>query len=230
MRILALETADRAGSVAALVADQLLFETQLPAVGGSARTLAPALAELLAKVGWRPADVKLVAVARGPGSFTGLRVGVTAAKVFAYAVGAEVLGINTLEAIAERAPREPAEARQAAALRVAIDAQRQQVFCATFRCGTVGELVEVEPVSIADEIAWLSSLKVGDAATGTALERLSPRIPAGVELVDKSLWAPTAAAVGRVAWRRYLTGERHDLWSLLPDYFRPSAAEEKAAT
>ena len=73
---------------------------------------------LLKQVGWRPDDVQLVAVSVGPGSFTGLRVGVTAAKVFAYAVGAEVLGVDTLEAIAAASPDDVAE------VSAVIDAQR----------------------------------------------------------------------------------------------------------
>jgi tRNA threonylcarbamoyl adenosine modification protein YeaZ len=100
MRILALETTDKTGSVAAMADGNLLAELTLEPTQRSAQSLAPALQQLLQQVGWQPADVQLVAVSIGPGSFTGLRVGVTAAKVFAYAVGAEVLGISTLEAIA----------------------------------------------------------------------------------------------------------------------------------
>ena len=69
----------------------------------SARTLAPGIRHLLADAGWTPRDVALVAVSIGPGSFTGLRLGVMTAKAFAYAVGAPVLGIGTLEVIAAHA-------------------------------------------------------------------------------------------------------------------------------
>ncbi|MEI6502464.1 MAG: hydrogenase expression/formation protein HypE, partial [Armatimonadota bacterium] len=70
---------------------------------------APAIHALLEQVGWLPRNVQLLGVAVGPGSFTGLRVGVTTAKVFAYAVGADLLCISALEAIAAAAPDDVAE-------------------------------------------------------------------------------------------------------------------------
>jgi hypothetical protein len=106
MRVLAIETSESVGSVAALAAGSLLGELRLPPKQGSAQSLAPVLITLLDTVHWRPDDVELVAVTIGPGSFTGLRVGVTAAKTFAYAVKAQVLGIDTLETIAAGCPQE----------------------------------------------------------------------------------------------------------------------------
>jgi tRNA threonylcarbamoyladenosine biosynthesis protein TsaB len=100
VKILSLETTDLSGSVAASDSSKLLLELELNTSQRSAQSLAPAINSLLQQVGWKPADVELVAVTVGPGSFTGLRVGVTTAKTFAYAVGAEVLGIDTLETIA----------------------------------------------------------------------------------------------------------------------------------
>ena len=106
MIVLALETSALAGSVALFHGDRLLVQRELDSTRRSAQTLAPALAELLAAAGLTPRDVRLVATTVGPGSFTGLRVGVTTAKTFAYAVGAEVLGLNTLEVIAAQTPSE----------------------------------------------------------------------------------------------------------------------------
>ncbi|MCC6126687.1 MAG: tRNA (adenosine(37)-N6)-threonylcarbamoyltransferase complex dimerization subunit type 1 TsaB [Pirellulales bacterium] len=100
MKILALETTDLSGSVAASDGSNVLLELELNPQQRSARSLAPAVKSLLQQVGWRPADVQLVAVTVGPGSFTGLRVGVTTAKTFAYAAGAEIVAIDTLETIA----------------------------------------------------------------------------------------------------------------------------------
>src|SRR5205085_2589499 len=85
---------------------------------------------LLKQVGWRPGEVELVAVVTGPGSFTGLRIGVTTAKTFAYAVGCEVMGVNTLLAIASRAPAGTAR------LHVALDAGRDEAYVASFSTDT----------------------------------------------------------------------------------------------
>src|SRR5262245_27922792 len=122
MKILALETSGSLGSVAALEDERLLATLPLDPAKRAARSLAPTIQRLLEQVGWRPADVQLVAVASGPGSFTGLRLGVTTAKTFAYAVGCQLLGVNTIEALAAGTPRE------CSPLNVAIDAHRQQVF------------------------------------------------------------------------------------------------------
>jgi tRNA threonylcarbamoyladenosine biosynthesis protein TsaB len=88
------------GSVALLDGPTLLAEHLLSTDRRSAQTLAPAIVEILKSQQIEPRQIKLVATTTGPGSFTGLRVGVTAAKTFAYAAGAEVIGISTLEAIA----------------------------------------------------------------------------------------------------------------------------------
>src|SRR5688572_30661357 len=125
-RILALETSGTCGSVAALDAGGVLRELPLDPALRSARSLAPGIRQLLQGMGWQPRDVQLVAVTAGPGSFTGLRVGITTAKAFAYAAGAEVLGVDTLEVLARQAPSD------AQLVQTAIDAQRQELFVATF--------------------------------------------------------------------------------------------------
>src|SRR5262245_32191202 len=108
-RIVAIETSGQHGSVAVLCGEEkgearLVREIVLSDQQRTAQSLAPALNKLLQTAGWEPSTVSLVAVLTGPGSFTGLRIGVTTAKTLAYAWGADVVGINTLEAIAEQAP------------------------------------------------------------------------------------------------------------------------------
>lgn len=106
-RILALETSSTSGSLA--LADEsgrLLAQRRLPRRPRVAQTLIPAIDEMFRAAGWRPSDVGLVAVVHGPGSFTGLRVGVTAAKTFAYALRIDLLGVDTLEVLAWQAFRD----------------------------------------------------------------------------------------------------------------------------
>jgi tRNA threonylcarbamoyladenosine biosynthesis protein TsaB len=222
MRILAIETTDLAGSVAALEADRPLAQCDLDSSMRSAQTLAGGVAALLGKVGWQPRDVQLIGVATGPGSFTGLRVGVTTAKMYAYAVGAEVMGVNTLEAIAHQAPDNICK------IWAVLDAQREQVFAAQFSRTDDGWNWMGEP-SLLDNAAWLARLSATDAVTGPGLAKLSARLPLGISQMDRTLWSPKAATVGRLAWRQFQSGRRDKLRSLVPHYFRPSAAEEKRA-
>lgn len=221
MRLLAIETSDLVGSLAAFDGANLLAERDLPRNQGSAQSLAPALRDLLREVGWPPDQLEVVAVTVGPGSFTGLRVGVTTAKVLAYSTRAEVLGIDTLEAIAAGCPPEIDH------LAVAMDAQRGQVVAGTFRRDPDGWLAASGPWQLADLEPWLAALPAGISLAGPVLSRVSQSLPDGVRLVDPRHWSPKAASVGRVAARRYAAGERGDLWTLVPRYYRRSAAEER---
>jgi tRNA threonylcarbamoyladenosine biosynthesis protein TsaB len=227
MKILALETSGRHASLAALIGNfekaQLLAHAMLGGEGRTAQVLAPRLRQLLADVEWPPRSVELVAVTVGPGSFTGLRIGVTTAKTFAYAVGAEIIGVNTLAVLASQVPPVPAP------LWAIIDAQRQELFAARFAPEADGQFNTPVETRIVPQASWLAALQPGDHVTGPAVPRLATRLPHGVIPVAEEHWQPTAAAVGRLAWQQFRAGQRDDLWKLAPAYYRPSAAEEKAA-
>jgi tRNA threonylcarbamoyladenosine biosynthesis protein TsaB len=225
MRILAIETSGRHGSLAVLVgqAEDVLLQRQVVLEGEPrpAQSLAPGLRDLLAGVNWQPASIGLVAVAVGPGSFTGLRIGVTTAKAFAYAVGAEIVGVNTLEVLASQVQQGPSP------LWTIMDAQRQELFAAKFDLIGGSAIATTNPTQIIPQDAWLALLQLGDRVTGPAVRRLLPRLPSVVIAMPEDGWQPTAAAVGKVAWQRYRAGQRDDVWQLVPAYFRLSAAEEK---
>jgi tRNA threonylcarbamoyladenosine biosynthesis protein TsaB len=246
MRILALETVGQGGDVAALLDTRVERRQTLPTTGRSAQTLAPAIHSLLGEVGWRACDIELVAVAVGPGSFTGLRIGVTTAKILAWAAGCPLVGVNTLEAIASRAAtskaeaphpgplpagegaggegiRSPALSRGGGSIVVALDAQRQQVFSARFSIAGAW----TPPGEVVDATAWLASLEPGDIVTGPALERLVDRLPSHVTVAARDRWAPDVTAVGEVARRAFLAGQRDDPFQLVPLYLRRTAAEEQ---
>lgn len=223
-RLLALETSGRAGSVAALDGTQLLAERTLDAARGSAATLAPAIRELLVEVHWRTTDVQVVAVAAGPGSFTGLRIGVMTAKTLAYALGADVVAVDTLDVIARQAPD------NSRPLWAVLDAGRDELFAARYlgNAGS-GELIAERPTALVRVADWLAELEAGDWISGPLPARLEPLLPGGVQLVDVPLRLPQAQTVGRLALARHATGVRDNLWELAPKYFRPSAAEERRA-
>lgn len=100
-KVLALETTDVTGSVALCENGEVLAVRRLSPDQRSARSLAPAIRDILLEYSWRPTDVDVVAVTIGPGSFTGLRVGVATAKMFAWSIGAKIVGVDVLDAIVE---------------------------------------------------------------------------------------------------------------------------------
>ena len=221
MNILALETTETAASLAAFRDCNLLLEMDLDSKQRSAQSLAPGVRKLLDRAGWQTADLDLVAVSIGPGSFTGVRVGVTTAKVLAYVAGAEILGVETLAAIAAAVPADVQD------LSVVLDAQRGQLVTQRFHRGPDRRLTAEQPWHLVDADTWLGSLGPGVAVAGPILRRLADRLPDHVRLLERTFWSPRAATVGRLAIDDYALGRRDDLWKILPIYFRRSAAEEK---
>src|SRR5438067_2106851 len=130
-RLLILETSGRIGLVGLAEGSRLVASRRLDEARRHARDLAPAVAELLKDQKWKPGDVQAVIVSRGPGSYTGLRVGIMSAKTFAYATGCPLLAIDTFAAIAAQAPVE------ASRVDVIADAQQEK--------GYVQRFVRAEP-------------------------------------------------------------------------------------
>jgi tRNA threonylcarbamoyladenosine biosynthesis protein TsaB len=233
MLVLAFDTSGFSGSVALLDGPRLLESAALDADRRSAQTLAPAIVRLLADCGRKPDEVNLVATTVGPGSFTGLRVGVTTAKTFAYAVKAEVIGVSTLEAMAHATPGD--WLKDISEVQAVVDAQRGELFLGRFRVEPgmneqdgLPRLTRLEPDRIVTAEEWLSELAAGTIVTGTGLTKLAERLPSGVLVVPADMREAQAAVIGRLAWRDYQAGRRGDLWKLAPVYLRPSYAEEKA--
>lgn len=228
MRTIAIETSGRSGSVAALIGEESrarqVKQIVLTDESRTAEALVPAIKELLSQVGWASQSVDLVTVATGPGSFTGLRIGVTTAKTLAYAVGAQIIGVNTLAAMARQAYCDDSPP---APLWTILDAQRRELFTAYLPAEQVADHAAEIAVSIMKQSQWLANLRPGDRVAGPPLKTLESQLPPGIVVVEESKWHPLADAVGEVGWRRYLNGVRDDPWTLLPQYYRASAAEEK---
>jgi len=222
MRILAVETSCREASVAALDGDRLLGQLEFGSEQRTAQVFASVIDRQWKAVGWAPGDVQLIVVSQGPGSFTGLRVGVTAAKTLAYATGAQILGIDTQQVIAQQTEGDWQE------VCVVGDAQRQQVFVTRFR-RSGARVTPAASSRIIDIPPWLESLQAGQSVTGPGLARLIDRLPAGVRAAPADHWVPRAATLGRLGYFEHLGGRRDDMWKLAPVYYRQSAAEEKLA-
>ncbi|NQT38977.1 MAG: tRNA (adenosine(37)-N6)-threonylcarbamoyltransferase complex dimerization subunit type 1 TsaB [Planctomycetes bacterium] len=221
VRILALETTERIGSVAAMQDGNLLQQLALDGNLRSAQALAPAVRALMTSLDWKATDVQLVAAVRGPGSFTGLRVGITTAKALAYCAGAEVLAVDTLEVIASAAPPHLAK------LGVAVDAQRGEVVAGLFQRGPSGHFTAIEGPELIELDRWFDRLDEGTPISGPILHKWADRVPPGLAPLAPQYWSPTAAAVAALAHRLWTDGQRDDLWTLAPRYSRRSAAEEK---
>ena len=229
MIVLALETSSRGGSIAILQGTAVRQSLELPPEQRSAQSLPMFIDRLLKEQSLPAHEIELIAVTTGPGSFTGLRVGVMTAKTLAFAWGCGLLGVNTLEVIA-RESEEHFSHEAPRRIRAVLDAQRQQLFAADWEHSTAGVWNSARGVEIVERETWLKSLSAGDIVTGPGLTPLVGQLPAEVCLSPWELWQPTAGKVGRVAVERWARGERADWRTLVPQYYRQSAAEEKRAT
>ena len=104
VNLLGLDTSTLRGAIAILRSDGSRFAANTDPASRHGRDLVPAIRDLLAEAGLRPADLGCIGVGLGPGSYTGLRVGVTAAKTLAFATGARLVGLDSLEFFARAAP------------------------------------------------------------------------------------------------------------------------------
>ncbi|HTU23053.1 MAG TPA: tRNA (adenosine(37)-N6)-threonylcarbamoyltransferase complex dimerization subunit type 1 TsaB [Gemmataceae bacterium] len=219
-RVLILETSSRTAHVALALGDELRGVRRLEETRRHARELTPALAALLAEQSWRPRDVQAVIVSRGPGSYTGLRVGIMSAKTFAYATGCVLLAVDTFAAVARQTPASVAR------VDVVADAQQDKVYVQSFLRSTEGWQPS-SALAIRRVADWLAAREASAWVTGPGLHKWAARLPAEVPIVEASLWEPQPASLLGIGLARYRAGQRDDLWTLEPLYLRPSSAEEQ---
>ncbi len=233
--ILAIETTEQFGSIA--LADDRhgneephVVEMVLPKNARSAQTLVPAIDTLFRANQVKPQEVSAVAVIVGPGSFTGLRVGVSTAKTLAYVVNAKMLTLTTHEVIALAFAKEKKpETRR---LSVGVDAQRGDVVVQNFLCDNFHVKAENDArlISVAQwwEMIAKSSTELPKAVlAGPALERWHKQVPSGFFVADPFLWQPRASAMISAAFERLNKDQTDNLWQIQPIYSRMSAAEER---
>ncbi len=225
MNLLALDTST---SQAALVVVTTRGAVRIAGPDPSARhgrALIPAIQSLLKSAGLVPADLDGLAVGLGPGSYTGLRVGLTAAKTLAYALGKPLAGFDSLEAIAWNAPE---SARDVA---VIADAQRGDLYAADFaRDAPGGPLRRVGSTRVVALDRWLRERPDGAFVLGPALgvEKLAALIPAAIARPDDpGRNSPDPIRLAEFAREVWASGRRDEPFFLEPVYLRRSAAEDQ---
>jgi tRNA threonylcarbamoyladenosine biosynthesis protein TsaB len=215
-RLLAVDTTSNFGSLALLEDDCVVEEMMLHSPDGFGHVLFDHLRALLARRAWTLASIDCFAAASGPGSFTGVRVGLAAAKGLAEAGGKPLVAVSNLKAIAWHGSR-PVRA-------VVVDARRGEIY---------GGLYDASLAALRDEVviklpAFLASLPPGDleflstdfspfrmALAGTRFET------ATVVSVPRAM----AGAIGRIAWSVFKAGTAPDPAAVDANYVRRSDAE-----
>ena len=226
MLILAFETSAKAGSVALLDEKKLLGESYQNTGLTHSQTLLTMAEDLLKSCGKTVSDVTAVAVAEGPGSFTGVRIGVAAAKGFAWGGEIPCYGISTLEAMAKTL------GIYQGYVCPCMDARRSQVYNALFYVHR-GEIQRLQPdraIALADLGEELKNLSepiflVGDGSNlcyNTLKDTVSSLI-----LPPEHRMHQRASGVALLAEEKIAAGEIGDANGLSPNYLRLSQAERE---
>lgn len=226
MLILAFETTAKAGSVALLENGKLLAENYQNTGLTHSQTLMVMAEDMLKASGKTMADVTAVAVAEGPGSFTGVRIGVAAAKGLSWGGELPCYGVSTLEAMAETL------GAYGGYVCPCMDARRAQVYNALFYAKQ-GNLERVQPdraIALADLAEELKNLQepiflVGDGAQ-LCYNTLQETVP-NLVLPPEHRMHQRASGVAIVAAKKIAAGEPGDGNAMTPNYLRLSQAERE---
>jgi tRNA threonylcarbamoyl adenosine modification protein YeaZ len=206
----------------------LLGETNLDVPRASLTHLFPAVLRLLQSADRTIEEVEAVVVGRGPGSFTGVRIGVSAAKGIAQGRGVPLFGVNTLDAIAERF------AGRQGLVGVVGDAMRREVYPALYRLSSSGiERLTPDAVAVPAVVAaeW-AALGEPVLLAGNALRKyaglFTEAMGEAAMFAPEAVWTPTGESLLMASWRAALRNDAGDgdPGALLPVYTRLSDAEE----
>ncbi len=223
IKILAVDSSSITGSVALCQGEALVAESLLNVRSTHSEKLLKQVDLLLGEAGWKLEDLDLLAVVTGPGSFTGLRIGVATIKGLAQVLNKPVVPVSSLQAIAMNLPLSPVP------ICAFLDARKKEVYSQLFEWHSVGGSVAINEPSVLSPERLLKELSGEVALVGDGV--LLYRHLIEDILADRAV-LPVAIAhqlravnVSWLALQTWLAGSRRNAADLLPTYLRPSDAE-----
>lgn len=225
-RLLAIDTVSSSLGLALMQDGRTVYKLSMLQKSRHAEALMPAVNTALQALEWRPEDLQAIAVTVGPGSFTGVRIGVCSAKGLAYALGIPVLQVNALDALAENAT---GWADYAFA---AMDARNHQVYAALYhRKTSTWEKVHSDTAcSIEEALAWLPATPVACVGEGAIAYAASLVSRSNALLLPQHLAHIDAGAVARLADTMAQDSQSQAAMEVLPLYLRTSQAQQHRTT
>ncbi len=198
----------------------IVASVELPKGREHNRALVPTVRGLLEQLEWKPAELTGIAVGIGPGSYTGLRIGLMLAKTLAYAVGCRVVAVPSFHWLA-------ASVEVADEVDVIADALKQTVYVQKFGpANGVGVRRPLDTLRAEKVLDWIRTIRPDAVVAGPGLELHAAVLPAGVRIAPTDTTAVFASLIAVARTLPELT--RAELFSLEPLYVRGSSAEEKA--
>ncbi len=221
--VLAIETAAQLCSVSVLKANEVVASLSVSLPRAHAERLPLLIRDALEMANVGPADIAAVAVSAGPGSYTGLRIGVSAAKGFAFAIGAKLIAVHSLYA---RARAAAAFLPAGGIVACALPSRRDEVYAAVYRVrdnGRLDALVDGLAVAVSDFSALLPARGDSVLLVGEGASRLLPSIAHKASII-RTIPGPVpgfdASWVGHIGNERLQAGHVEDLHSFEPFYLK----------
>ena len=224
MKVLALESATLSGGAALVDGDRLLGEITLNVAVTHSERLLAAVDRLLDDCGFSVRDLDGLAVSIGPGSFTGLRVGIATVKGLALALDVPVAPVPTLDALAARLPF------AGAPVCPILDARKREVYLSRYRWNGRAMVREWDYLALPPEVA-AARLEAPVILLGDGIGPCSPwlqRLGPGVQLAPVAQRMPSAAVVAQLGLEMLASGGGVSADGVSPLYLRPSEAELKS--
>ncbi len=224
MNILAMDTSTIVSSVAIASEEKLMAELTIETKMTHSETLVPHIAQAMEMAGLDRSDLDAVAVTIGPGSFTGLRIGLATAKGMAYSLGLTIVGVPTLEALAYKCPVPGIN------LIPLIDAQKGNAYAAHYiwENGCLVEKRAVEVMSLQEVIEYCGTIEGNVLLLGDAARKKIARVgelPKNTEIAPIQSVMPDAACVAKRAMDLMVEGQTGSVMDMEPIYIRRSEAE-----
>jgi len=225
MKLLAIDTTSKVAGVALMEDETIVYEANAAIGLTHSQTMMPMVQAALELTGWRAEDIDCYAAVAGPGSFTGVRIGICAVKAMAQAVGKPVAAVGTLDVLAEAA------ACRGMLTVPMLDARREQVYTAAFlRTDKLHPVIKASAMSV-DELAEklkaysMPIMVCGDGALANR-EKLQQLIP-DVQFAPKWCMLQRAGAAAHLAQKEYAAGRLLTAAQLEPFYLRKPQAERE---
>lgn len=225
MKVLAIESSGNVASVAIASEEKVLAEITTDSKKTHSQTLLPMIDEILRKSECTVADMDFIAISKGPGSFTGLRIGSATAKGMAFAAEKEIVEVGTLEAMAYGV------SDTTSVICPLIDARNKNVFAGFYRVNEDGDLIEVEvqqALTIDETIEKINGFEkvvlLGDGVDANK-EELKEKITTAYRFVPVHLNRQRAGIVAALGMRYYEMGKAMPSSEHAPTYLRKSQAE-----
>ena len=222
MNVFAMDTSSLTASVAVLNDDKLLGEYTVSNKLTHSQTVMPMTDELLKTLNMSLDDIDVFAVCVGPGSFTGLRIGMATIKTFGQALSKKVIGVSSLDAIAYNFVY-----NDGYTIAPIIDSRRNEVYNALYKDGI--KTVEDRPLHIDELLEELKNTKTIFAGDGVLVqkERIMGLSNPNWRIAPSHMLLPSASAVSYCAYNKAKNNIFDDPYTLNPVYLRKSQAERE---